>query len=209
MSKLAYSLQDFQVVEKHIRKRIGKYTHAFHGDVGDLLHLDICVVDPTPKRNYITLVTQGMGAYKMNVKSDETRLFNRIELLMMLPPTWKIDDPKPEWQWPAQLLADLSVYPMQHDTWFDDNFTMSFNENFGNTGFSSIMIGLPIPFGRKSFGGCLFRYGEGVMFYQVLPLYKEELDKILNGKYNQFKQAAFSELYSPLNIERKNFGLLI
>jgi len=208
MTKKQYSEKEFSIVEKHIRKKIGKYDQIFHGVRDDVLHLDICVIKPNKKRNYYTLVTLGMGAYKMNVQSETAKMLNRIELMMMLPPTWDITSDKPEWRWPLTLMADLSAYPMEHDTWFECNHTVKFESNFGNTNFSSAFIGLPFPYGQKS-GDCAFNYYEGVMFYQVLPLYKEELEKILDGKLIPFKQISFNELYLPINIERKNYGPLL
>lgn len=206
--KQTYTQKEFLRVEKHINKRIGKISSVLHGVRDDLIHLDICVIAPSKKHDFYTLVTLGMGAYRMNAASERGQLFDRIELIMQLPPDWKINSTEEKWRWPINLLAALSCYPIENDTWFEHGHTVSFDEKFEGTGFSSIFLSLPFQYGEKS-GGIEFGRDDGIMFYGIIPIYVEEQQKINSeGNGYSFQKLAYKDIYAPLNVNRKNYGLI-
>ena len=65
-----YTEQELEIVENHIMSKIGNYKNVFHEIYSPDIHCDVCVIDPTPERNFYTLVTLGMGAHKMNVPEE-------------------------------------------------------------------------------------------------------------------------------------------
>jgi hypothetical protein len=54
-------------VVRHITEHIGPPRFVFHELFSDLVHVDVHLVDPTPERNYYTLVTSGMSDRPMTV----------------------------------------------------------------------------------------------------------------------------------------------
>ena len=62
-----YTGEEMSVVEEHIKRTFGEFDHVFHELVSPDIHVDICIVPPSEKRDYYTLVTMGMGAHRMNV----------------------------------------------------------------------------------------------------------------------------------------------
>ncbi len=96
----------------------------FHELVSPDIHVDICVVPPSEKRDYYTLVTMGMGAHRMNVPEElaEYKL-ERAELVIALPPDWKLDEESlknERWCWPIGLLKVLARLPIAGDHGMED-----------------------------------------------------------------------------------------
>lgn len=55
-------------------------SECFHEIVSPDIHIDVAIIEPTPERNYYTLVTMGMGAHRMSVPlSLEGENFDRAE----------------------------------------------------------------------------------------------------------------------------------
>jgi hypothetical protein len=166
------------ILEKHIEKYFGSYKNVFHEIASPDIHVDIAVIEPTPKRNYYVLVTMGMGARKMDVPAElEEFKLQRAELLVCLPPDWKLDDLEDEkWYWPLRWLKILARLPGDEDTWLGWGHTIPKGSSFAdNTRLSAVMLIYPGAFGKKSFT-CKIPNGEEINFYQLLPLYEEEME---------------------------------
>ena len=62
--------EEMSAIEWHIKNTFGAFENVFHELVSPDIHVDICVVPPTEKRDYYTQVTMGMRAYQMNVPEE-------------------------------------------------------------------------------------------------------------------------------------------
>ena len=80
---IVYSEADMARYEAFVKKNIGEYEKVFHELVSPDLHIDVILVPPAPGKAFYTLVTMGMGAYKMKVPRQYGRM-NRAELAMFL-----------------------------------------------------------------------------------------------------------------------------
>jgi tetratricopeptide (TPR) repeat protein len=175
-----YTEAEMESVEGHIQQYFGKFENVFHELSSPDIHVDICVVPPSEERDYYTLVTMGMGAHRMNVPEElaEYKL-KRAELAIALPKDWKLkhEDLKNEWwYWPIRLLKDLARLPIASDTWLGFGHTMDHEENFAeNTKLcAAILTG---PQGTEEGSEvCTLPDGDEVNFYQVIPLYRDELE---------------------------------
>ncbi len=138
------------------------------------------MVPPSGDRDYYTLVTMGMGAHRMNVPEElaEYKL-ERAELAIALPGNWKLkcEDLKNErWYWPIRLLKTLARLPIASDTWLGFGHTMDNEENFAkDTKLCAAILTGPQDTEDGS-DVCILPSGEEVNFYQVIPLYREELE---------------------------------
>ena len=175
-----YTEEEMEAVEEHIEQYFGKFENVFHELVSPDIHVDICVVPPSEERDYCTLVTMGMGAHRMNVPEElaEYKL-ERAELAIALPADWKLDQESmkdEKWYWPIRLLKSLARLPIASDTWLGFGHTMDHKENFAeNTKLCAAILTGPQS---TEEGGevCTLPGGEEVNFYQVIPLYEDELD---------------------------------
>ena len=175
-----YTEEEMEAVEGHIQQYFGKFENVFHEIVSPDIHVDICMVPPTEERDYYTLVTMGMGAHRMNVPEElaEYKL-ERAELAIALPADWKLDQESmkdEKWYWPIRLLKSLARLPIASDTWLGFGHTMDNQEDFAeNTKLcAAILTG---PQGTQDGSEvCPLPGGEEVNFYQVIPLYEDELD---------------------------------
>ena len=175
-----YTEEEMETVEGHIQQYFGKFENVFHELSSPDIHVDICVVPPSEERDYYTLVTMGMGAHRMNVPEElaEYKL-ERAELAIALPGNWKLkrEDLKNErWYWPIRLLKTLARLPIASDTWLGFGHTMDNEEDFAkDTKLCAAILTGPQDTEDGS-EVCILPGGEEVNFYQVIPLYREELE---------------------------------
>ena len=175
-----YTEEEMNAVEEHIQQYFGKFENVFHELDSPDIHVDICVVPPSEERDYYTLVTMGMGAHRMNVPEElaEYKL-ERAELVIALPGNWKLkhEDLKNErWYWPIRLLKTLARLPIASDTWLGFGHTMDNEDDFAkDTKLCAAMLTGPQDTEDGS-EVCILPSGEEVNFYQVIPLYRDELE---------------------------------
>ena len=175
-----YTEKEMEAVEGHIEEYFGKFENVFHELVSPDIHVDICVVPPSRERDYYTLVTMGMGAHRMNVPEElaEYKL-ERAELAIALPADWKLDQESmkdEQWYWPIRLLKVLARLPIASDTWLGFGHTMDNEEDFAeNTKLCAAILTGPQDTEDGS-EACILPGGEEVNFYQVIPLYRDELE---------------------------------
>ena len=175
-----YTEEEMEAVEGHIQQYFGPFENVFHELVSPDIHVDICVVPPSRERDYYTLVTMGMGAHRMNVPEElaEYKL-ERAELAIALPADWKLDQESMKderWYWPIRLLKSLARLPINCDSWLGHGHTVENREPFAeNTKLCTAT--LIDPQGTEDGSEvCTLPGGEEVNFYQVIPLYADELD---------------------------------
>ena len=175
-----YTEEEMEAVEEHIEQYFGKFENVFHELVSPDIHVDICVVPPSEERDYCTLVTMGMGAHRMNVPEElaEYKL-ERAELAIALPADWKLDQESmkdEKWYWPIRLLKSLARLPINCDSWLGHGHTVENREPFAdNTKLCTATLIGPQDTEDGS-EVCTLPGGEEVNFYQVIPLYEDELD---------------------------------
>ena len=209
-----YTEEEMEAVEGHIQQHFGKVENVFHELVSPDIHVDICIVPPTEERDYYTLVTMGMGAHRMNVPEElaEYKL-ERAELAIALPADWKLVQESMQderWYWPIRLLKVLARLPIASDTWLGFGHTMDNKENFAeNTKLCAAILTGPQS---TEEGGevCTLPGGEEVNFYQVIPLYEDELDYKLEHDADALldKMAGISFVVNPTRQDAITRGTL-
>lgn len=175
-----YTEEEMEAIEGHIQQYFGKFENVFHEIVSPDIHVDICVVPPSEERDYYTLVTMGMGAHRMNVPKElaEYKL-ERAELAIALPADWKLDQESMQeerWYWPIRLLKSLARLPINCKSWLGHGHTVENREPFAdNTKLCTATLTGPQN-AEEGSEVCTLPSGEEVNFYQVIPLYEDELD---------------------------------
>lgn len=209
-----YTEKELDLYEKYIEEQFGDYNEVFHEIVSPDIHLDIIIIPPTASNNYYKLITMGMGAYKMNVpKEFKQYQLERAELVLYLPPTWNIKSNREEDYWPIRQLKILARLPIQYDTWLGYGHTVSSDQEnsfyASNTKFCSMMLLNAL---NKDYDQLDFKMETKgkINFYQLFPLYKEELDLKQNSDANTLLDLFDDEDIVPIvNIDRKNYAAKI
>ena len=209
-----YTEEEMEAVEGHIQQYFGKFENVFHEIVSPDIHVDICMVPPTEERDYYTLVTMGMGAHRMNVPEElaEYKL-ERAELAIALPADWKLDQESmkdEKWYWPIRLLKSLARLPINCDSWLGHGHTVENREPFAdNTKLCTATLIGPQDTEDGS-EVCTLPGGEEVNFYQVIPLYEDELDYKLEHDVDALldKMAGISFVVNPTRQDAITRGTL-
>lgn len=171
-----YDEEELEVVEAHIQSCFGEYDEILHELSSPDIHVDICPIPPSPGHAYYTLVTMGMGAHQMNLPEElQEKGIDRAELLICLPPDWDIRSSSENWYWPIRCLKMLARLPGQEDSWLGWGHTIDNGSPFAaNTSLCGSILTDPWDFGEDAHL-CHLPNGEVIRFYQVIPLYAEEI----------------------------------
>ena len=173
-----YEQEDWDAVEAHLEKYFGPCDNVFHEIMSPDIHVDIYIMNPTPERNYYVLSTFGMGAHRMNVPEElADQKLERAEIIVTLPPDWKITEPGEAWYWPIRWLKILARLPIEEDGWLGWGHTIANPDDAPfaeNTKLCGLMLTQPGAFAEEA-ACCPLPGGDEVNIYQMIPLYFEEM----------------------------------
>lgn len=202
-----YTEEELEKYQQFIEEQFGDYEEVIHEIVSDGIHLDIIVIPPTKEDNYYKLVTMGMGAYKMNVPKDLKKYkLERAELVICLPPDWDIKSSEEKHYWPIKQLKALARVPINNNTWIGSGHTISAdyqNTPYAtNTKFCSMLLLLMLNKNNEPIEMKL-NDNEIINFYELFPIYEEELMYIRQNGYQSFPIS--KKDVNPLNMKRKSY----
>ncbi|MCL2018280.1 MAG: suppressor of fused domain protein [Oscillospiraceae bacterium] len=210
-----YSREQSEKLGKHIIKYFGEPSSIIKEDIPGDVCVDIYIIEPNELSEAYTLLTVGAGALIMDIPDEYEHPVNsrRAEFLIRLPETWEfpddlasMDESDENWYWPVRWLKNIAKRPASFKTWLGWGHTVqseggSFAEN---TGFCCMLVEMPHRFANGAFKADIGEY-EHVHFYQLLPLYREEMDyKLQNG--TQALTELFGDDFSDIvDIDRENY----
>lgn len=191
----------------------------FHEVVSTTVHVDIHHVPPSPGGcPYHILVTSGMSERAMKTPPGEEE-FAHAELFVALPAWWTVtmEAFKDERNyWPIRMLKVLARLPHEYDSW------LSAGHSAGNgdppapyapgTKLCGAVLAPPIS-APSDFSRVVRPDGCAIHFWQVIPLYQEEMDlKIQQGAnalFERFNRYRVSAVIDPVrrNVARPRFRL--
>lgn len=176
-----YSEKAMNAVEAHVETYFGEYEQVFHEIHSPDLHIDLLIIAPRPENDFYTIITLGAGAYQMEVPEGYDGP-DRMELFINLPKDWNIQGKKEEDYWPLRWLKILARLPLEQETWLGWGHSVPAGQPLSeNTQLNSVLLTHPTSFGEDAMMVNLSG-GERVAFWQVVPLYEEELQyKLRNG----------------------------
>lgn len=206
-----YTDKELEKVSEYIIQQYGDYELVAHEMVSPDIHCDIVIVNPTEEQPYYKLVTMGAGAYKMNIpKEYKSKVCDRAEYVIFLPKDWNLKSDKEKDYWPIRMLKTVARLPVRSDDWLFYSHTVNLTEDGSpvaeNTQFNSCV--LLVSKGKNQFVKPLkLGRGKKVAFYQLYPLYQEELEyKLENSFLDLWDKVDEEELNNQvINIHRKNF----
>ncbi len=205
-----YTENEMAQFEQYIVENFGSFDNVLHEIVSPDIHCDILLVPPTEDCNYYKLITMGMGAYEMNVPKELKQYeLERAELVVYLPPDWNLRSSKEEDYWPIRYLKVLARLPLMCDTWLGFGHTVSSDEKntpyADNTKFCSIMLLNAVNNNYENLDLRIKGLGK-INFYQMFPLYLEELEYKQNSDAETLLNLFDDEDIMPIvNLKRKNY----
>jgi hypothetical protein len=196
-----YDEKDLNEVDEYISKAFGNFENVFHEIISPDIHLDVCFIPPTNEEPFFKLVTMGAGAYEMDIpdKWKEYRL-ERAEYVIYVPKEWNLNSPEIADYWPIKVLKDVARLPILCDTWLSFGHTTQDDEEGSpyapNTKFNSVVL----DFCENHQGEVRLETSSGktINFYQIIPLYPEELEFKMNNDAE-----TLIDLFDKKNIEYK------
>ena len=205
-----YSEKEVEKVEAYIKQQYGEFEEVFHEIVSLDIHCDIAMIPPTDERPYYTLVTMGAGAYRMDIPKELKKWkLERAEYVIFLPKDWNIKSDKEEDYWPVRMLKDIARFPIYTGSLITLGHTVTMNEDSSpvasNTELNSCV--LLNSFGKdKQIGEALKLrlFGDEVNFWQVLPLYQEEVEFTFEHSTNELIEL-LKDVPMVVDINRKNY----
>lgn len=209
LHRYLYSEKELNKLSAYIEQQYGEYGEVFHELVSPDIHLDIVLIPPTDEQPYYKLVTMGAGAYKMSMPRQLRKYkLERAEYVIFLPKDWNVKSDKEEDYWPIRMLKDVARLPIYTDSWLTVGHTVTINEDSSpvapNTMLNSCVL-------LNSFGNKmqiveamkLGVWGDEVNFWQVLPLYQEELEYNFSHSIDELLEL-LDDVPIVVDINRKN-----
>lgn len=199
-----------EAISQHIEQYVGSPETVFHELISDLVHIDVHVVNPTPDRDYFTLVTSGMSDLSMTTPERYEKA-RYAEMVICLPSTWDLSTEglKDESNyWPIRWLKTLARFPHDYKTWLYPSHTVPNGEPprpyAENTELCCALLLWPILF-DDDFKELNIREDKTINFLTFVPIYQEELDVNLKYGFNLFvDQLDAAEITELLDINREN-----
>ena len=190
----SYSEKELEKVSAYIERQYGKYEEVLHEIVSPDIHCDIVLVPPTDSSPYYKLVTM---------------ICDRAEYVIFLPKDWNVYADNEEDWWPMRMLKSAARLTVDTDDYLYISHSVQVEEDGSpvaeNTGFNSFVLMPSIgKEGQVVEPLKLSLSGKKVAFYQLFPLYPEELEFKLEHRYDNLVEL-FKEEPMVVNIHRKNY----
>ena len=208
----SYSEEEMDKVSEYIKQQYGEFDIVAHELVSPDIHCDIAIVPPTDDQPYYKLVTMGAGAFKMNVPEDlKSDVYERAEYVVFLPADWNIKSDKEEDYWPIRMLKTVARLPVSMDDWLFYRHTVNLTDDESpvaeNTGFNSCVLFISFGKGNKPVEPLKLDLSDKeVAFFQLVPLYPEELQFKLEHSFDELEDIMDDDLYDPVvDIHRENY----
>jgi hypothetical protein len=169
-----------RAIALHIEEFIGHISVVWNEIETDDLPIDLLLVEPTPDRNFFTIITAGMSDYPMNTPEIYSHL-RFAELLICLPPDWLFDNESlkdERYYWPLRWLKLVARTPHLTHSWLGKGMVLGEAEPqpfAEGVPFHFLSLQTPLLFNPR-ISQCEISPHEIINFYSMVPLYPVEAD---------------------------------
>ena len=211
-----YTVKEMDKVSAYIEQQYGESDIVGHEVVSPDIHCDIVIVPPTEEQPCYKLVTMGAGAYKMNIPKElKGDVCDRAEYVIFLPKDWDLESTDEEFYWPIRMMKKIARLTVNTEDWLGFRHTVNLTGDGSpvaeNTKFNSCVL-LPSlgKEGQYVEPLKLGLFGKKVAFFQIYPLYQEELEFKLDHSFDELidKIEADGEITDRkliIDIHRRNY----
>ncbi len=178
-----YTTAEAKCVREHVETHFGHIDRVFSEIESPDIKADILILDPAPGREYYTLITHGMGAHKMTIPVEDEKkyfsgyVYDRAELVMLLDKDWQIGSSEEQWYWPIRLLKSIARVPVDEHSYVARGHTIDMAEPFDESTDLCAAALLSCWWKKDVPNSCVcdLPSGDKVVFYNVIPVYRSEL----------------------------------
>ncbi|HEY3319737.1 MAG TPA: suppressor of fused domain protein [Planctomycetota bacterium] len=202
-------------ISEHIEAHAGPIDGVLHEIVSDVVHIDVNFVPPDqtkPDPSWL-LVTSGMSDRPMKAPEGNED-WQYAELLMHLPADWPVNDEAfsdDRHYWPVEWLKRLARLPHEYDTWLSWGHTVPNGDPpeplSPETQMCCMLLLHPLLLAEQIYT-LEAAPGKIIHFFQVIPVYREEmqltLDKGTDAFIERFGSLTGNDL---MNFSRQNLGV--
>ena len=159
--------------------------------------IDIAIFSPTKDFNYYLVSTVGLSSFQ----PDKT--LARAELFMILPPSWKFDPEKDEYNWPMEMLKKVASGLVENGKGVNLYQVIQVSEDNFNKGTDSVggVVCFPelnaIQFVEEKIEETYTR------FFNFVPLNKAQISKIEDVGIKSFVEFDLHDADGPVNFVAK------
>ena len=191
----------------------GRESKVLHEIVSDLVHVDIHVMWPTAEEPFFVVYTTGMSDLPMTIPTEippkHRKDLELAELYLFRPGSWPLSMgsvPEESAYWPIGLLKAMARFPHQYQTWLGYGHTVPNGPQYAplhpSVGFGGVVFNC----GTGPLSTATAQDGRLLHFYQLIPLYKEEIEYKLKygmeGLQKVFEEKGLEPVLDP---KRPNF----
>jgi len=203
--------EDNELLLQHIEKYVGKIEKSIHDQAFSLAPLSIHIIPKTHDGKGGALITTGLSVLPMHPPGP-MRALNYSELIFRVPKDWPLplkELKRDDFFWPIGELLHLMKYIHENQQWFFDMHTFGNGDPphpyASNTNFCGLLFTLPVLSLPAEFCELPIDDSKTVIFLQLLPLYKEEMDFAITDTSEALLKK-FEEHNSPdyIDVTRKS-----
>lgn len=196
-------------VEAHFETLFpGRESRVLHEIVSDLIHVDIHVMWPTAAEPFFVVYTTGMSDLPMTVPKEiepaQRRDLELAELYLFLPGDWPLSPDSPPEEnafWPIGIMKAMARFPHQYKTWLAYGHTVPNGPDYAPLHKSVGFGGVAFNCGTGPLSTMTAKDGRLLHLYQMLPLYKEEIEYKLKfgmeGLQKVFEEKGLEPVLDP------------
>ncbi|WP_106793357.1 suppressor of fused domain protein [Aquimarina sp. Aq78] len=199
-------------IDEHLDKFFDENLITVFHEIPTLdLHLDVYFIKPE-NAQFNILLTSGMSTLKMNVseQAENPTKLEFAELMMLIPKEIEFEQVysgENKNDWIISILKQTAKFPHFYDTWIGIGHTIQAKEDMtpysNETEFVGALILPSVTFG-KDFTE-IKKDGRKINIYNVLPLYKNEMEYKIENGYNKLLNLLIkSNGKEVLDLNRKN-----
>ena len=104
-----------------------------------------------------------------------------------------------------RLLRFLARFPWEESTWIGRDHTIPLEPFAENTRLSGVFFGLPENYPAEA-GRIVFSKADAVRFFQVVPVYAEEIDYAAEHGPEELEKLLKEVASLPVDVARKNLA---
>lgn len=159
--------------------------------------IDFAIFYPTENFDYFLVSTVGLSSFQPDLS------LARVELFMLLPPSWKWDLEKPEYSWPIDMLKDVALGFVENKKGIPLYQVVQLAEESYHDGTDAVggVVCLPelnmIEFVEEKIDDTYTR------FFNFVPLDKNQMSKVLDVGAKAFIEFDLHDADGPINFVAK------
>lgn len=168
MTELVYSVE----------REFGAISEIMEDNDDAVLKCDVFVVPPNEDKDYYTLITSGLGAYKMEMPGDIPYAEN-IELAINLPASWNPNSHDEKDVWAVQWLKNIAALPVTYHTYLSGGHSIPIGGKIPGTDFVGFVLAHCLKFVKEDETQPVIAQlseDKKIHFYYLTPVFQEELD---------------------------------